>query len=131
MFEEFKQYKLSKDVTLVYHLLKRGKGMLLKDDMGVYRLHDGGVWMGVKKEQRITAEIKYALAIYEVEKSREAAMFIRGSIYGFGYIGLKYLLRHYKPYFNAIRIVMTELGIKVTMKIIFRSFNIFHKHFGY
>ena len=131
VFEEFKQYKLSKDVTLVYHLLKRGKGMLLKDDMGVYRLHDGGVWMGVKKEQRITAEIKYALAIYEVEKSREAAMFIRGSIYGFGYIGLKYLLRHYKPYFNAIRIVMTELGIKVTMKIIFRSFNIFHKHFGY
>ena len=129
--EEYEHYKLRKDITLIYLLLKHGKGMLLKDVMGVYRLHGGGVWIGIKNEQRINAEIKYTLAIYDVERNQESAKFVRNSIYGFGYIGYKYLWRHYKLYSKAIRVVLNELGLKVTMKTIFRSFNIFHKYFGY
>ena len=129
--EEYEHYKLRKDITLIYLLLKYGIGMLLKDDMGVYRLHGGGVWIGIKNEQRINAEIRYTLAIYDVERNQESATFIRNSIYGFGYIGYKYLWRHHKLYSKAMHVVLNELGLKVAMKTIFRSFNIFHKHFGY
>jgi glycosyltransferase involved in cell wall biosynthesis len=33
-----------KDITLFAELLSKGKGMLLKDCMAVYRQHDGGIW---------------------------------------------------------------------------------------
>lgn len=36
-------YKYSRDVHLFYHLLKRGKGIVLNDIMGVYRIHKGGI----------------------------------------------------------------------------------------
>ena len=38
-------YKLGRrDFTFHYHLLKAGKGWCMADYMGVYRMHDGGVW---------------------------------------------------------------------------------------
>ena len=45
------RYKYSRDVHLFYHLLKRGKGIVLNDIMGVYRIHKGGI--ASKKESLI------------------------------------------------------------------------------
>jgi glycosyltransferase involved in cell wall biosynthesis len=38
------RYKYNLDVNLFYHLLKNGKGFYFNEIMGVYRIHDGGVY---------------------------------------------------------------------------------------
>ena len=53
-----------------------GKGYCFSDVMGVYRLHKGGVWSEVSINQQRLIEFKARLAIYEVEKSDDAATFI-------------------------------------------------------
>lgn len=129
--KEYEPYKLFKDVTLIYCLLKKGKGMLLKDDMGIYRLHGGGVWMGLNKEKKLVSELKYALALYDVEKSREAAMFIRGTLFSVGYCGIRVLFKTRKLFVKSLRVIKHDLGFVLMSKALFRSLNIFHKHFGY
>ena len=126
-----KKYKGYKDLTMVYILLKQGKGMFLKDNMATYRKHKGGVWHGASKERQVKSEINTVLGIYDVEKSVEAARFLRVSIYNLGYLGFHFLRNQYDIYSKALSVVFNELGFVVWAKTIFRSFNIFHKHFGY
>lgn len=125
------RYKGYKDLTLMYILLKQGKGMFLKDNMATYRRHKGGVWMGSSKDSQVKSEINTVLGIYDVEKSIEAARFLRVSVYNLGYIGFKFLRKHYKDYNQVSKIVYNELGFMVWAKTLFHSFNVFHNYFGY
>lgn len=74
---EYLQYKNSKDVTLFYYLLKRGKGMYLKDCMGVYRIHSCGVWSGASRTKQLHDELLTLKGIYDVDRSRDSARAIR------------------------------------------------------
>ena len=74
--KEYESYGMSMDIILLYALLKKGKGYCFPDVMGVYRYHRGGVWSEVSQNQRRLVEFKARLAIYNVEQSDDAAMFI-------------------------------------------------------
>ncbi len=57
VFEEMKKYTNSRDVHLFYELLKVGRGYYIKDILGCYRHHSGGVWS--LKSQQYKLELSY------------------------------------------------------------------------
>lgn len=129
--EEYNQYSNAKDITLIYHILKKGKGMFLKDNMGIYRCHSGGVWSCVDRPVRIKAEIDTTVGVYIIEQNMQSATFIKNSIYACGYLGSLFFKRYHKTYFSVMKILFKELGFSSTLKLIIRSFNYFHSLFRY
>ena len=63
----YSSYRYFKDDIFYYYILKEGKGMLLGDSMGVYRVHRGGVWSGASRIQNYQVSIRNALSIYQIE----------------------------------------------------------------
>jgi glycosyltransferase involved in cell wall biosynthesis len=43
LFQKTTQYKFGRDINLLYHILRIGKGFYFTEIMGVYRVHEGGV----------------------------------------------------------------------------------------
>lgn len=74
--ERYSRYKYAKDITLFYVLLLHGKGHCLGDTMAVYRLHSGGAWQGLDLNRQRQQDLFIKLALYEVEKTKEAATFL-------------------------------------------------------
>lgn len=62
-----KKYRNRRDDIFYYYVLKEGKGGLLRDSMGVYRIHQGGVWSGKTLIQRYESTAFNAYNIYSVE----------------------------------------------------------------
>ena len=130
--KEYHQYPNAKDVTLIYHILKKGKGIFLKDNMGIYRYHYGGVWSKTSHSKRAKAEeIETVVGIYHVEQSSQAARAIKYRIHALGYLGVSFFKQYYKTYFNAMKILLKEFGVIPTIKLMIRSLNYFHSNFGY
>lgn len=129
--EEYRQYPNAKDITLIYHILKKGKGIFLKDRMGIYRCHNGGIWSKTSNSTRIKAEIDTAIGIYCIEKDLQAAKLIKDRIHTLGYLGMPFFKQYYKTYFNAMKILQKNIGFIPTIKLMIRSLNYFHSHFGY
>lgn len=67
-----KGYKSVRDDIFYYQILKYGKGALLKDVLGVYRIHSGGVWSGNDKTDNKRKQIENAFQIYEIEGDHRA-----------------------------------------------------------
>ena len=124
-WDEYLRYKKYKDVTLMYTLLKRGKGLLMPELMGVYRVHKGGVWQGVDKSKKIKAELDTVMAIYDVEKSEQAALLVRNSMRYFGYLGRTFFRNYFKTYLKVLRIVCSKLGLWSAIKSIVYSLKFF------
>lgn len=123
--EEYYRYRKKKDITLIYNLLKKGKGKLLPDIMGVYRIHQGGVWQGVDKSKQIKADIETMMAIYDVEKSKSSALLLRNSVRNFGFLGWSFFKNNFKSYVNAMKVIYSELGICIFLKTVLRSIKFF------
>ena len=70
------QCRPAKDSTLFYFLLTCGKGFCFHDSMAVYRYHQGGVWNGLDQNRRRLQDLLVKKAIYDVEQTKEAAIFI-------------------------------------------------------
>lgn len=51
--QKLDSYKYTRDMHLVYHLLKMGKGIYMSEILAVYRVHSGGMASGVSKEQNL------------------------------------------------------------------------------
>ncbi len=66
------QYKYFRDDIYYYYVLKEGKGALLKDVMGVYRINDGGIWSTRNDVQKWKDSIYNAYNIYLVEGDERA-----------------------------------------------------------
>ena len=60
-------YRFHRDDIFYYYVLKNGKGILLKDSMGVYRIHDRGVWSRKTMIQRYESTAYNAYNIFLVE----------------------------------------------------------------
>ena len=72
----YAQCRPAKDSTLFYFLLTCGKGFCFHDSMAVYRYHQGGVWNGLDQNRRRLQDLLVKKAIYDVEQTKEAAIFI-------------------------------------------------------
>lgn len=120
-WDEYSRYKNSKDVTLMYNLLKQGKGLLMPEFMGVYRVHRGGVWQGVDNSKKIKAELDTVMAIYDVERSKQAALLVKNSMRYFRFLGWSFFRRYFKTYVRVIKIICKELGLVEALKAVYRS----------
>ena len=63
----YSSYRFFRDDIFYYYVLKNGKGVLLRDSMGVYRIHNGGAWSGKSLIQRYESTAFNAYNIYSVE----------------------------------------------------------------
>ena len=66
------QYKNYRDDVYFYYVLKEGKGALLYDIMGVYRIHGHGEWSTMDSLQKNKLIFMNALDIYRIEGDERA-----------------------------------------------------------
>ena len=45
--QEYIRYPYGMVAVMFFHILKKGNGMMLPEEMAVYRIHEGGVWSGI------------------------------------------------------------------------------------
>ena len=114
--DEFMKHKQTMDIVLYYHLLKNGKGYCLPDLMAVYRIHDGGVWTNASRQQRILTDINIRLGIYEVDRTRSAATFIKTYLSKF--VGRKWLLTHLNILWSCLQSMIEQFGLLSTVRYI-------------
>lgn len=117
-----KQFKYTKDVSLFYMLLTRGKGYLHNEVMGVYRVHNQGVWSGVNRQKRIADDLKVLWTIYEVEKTDSSATYIYNFLMQTGYLGVSFFLKNTYLYFSVLRILYKYYGVEA-LSVFFHSIN--------
>lgn len=115
--QHYESYGMSMDIILFYALLKEGKGYCFPDVMGVYRYHKGGVWSEVSLHQQRLLEFKARLAIYSIEKSDNAAMFI---LYQFAKAMSRiWMLKQGRMFIAVFRILSKHYGSAYTVKLFF------------
>ena len=61
------RYNYYRDYILYYYILKEGKGALLQDVMGVYRVNNDGIWSSMSGIEQLKIVICDAYNIYSVE----------------------------------------------------------------
>ena len=118
--QHFESYGMSMDIILMYELLRNGKGYCLPDIMAVYRYHGGGVWSEVSLNQRRLVEFKARLAIYDVERSDMAAMFL---LYQFAKaMSRTWMLHQCKLFIKVFRIIRKHYGSRFACRLMFDKF---------
>lgn len=122
VLKRYNSYRKAIDITLAYHLLSQGKGYCMNEEMAIYRIHDGGIWSGSNDDARIVTNIEIRTAIYDVEKSDEAATFLEAFLYNLGRL---WIIRHLPIFSKAIHRVFLQFGLahtaKTLMKILSKS----------
>lgn len=115
--KRYERYGMSMDIILFYELLKHGKGYCFPEAMGVYRYHNGGVWSEVSQNQRRLVEFKARLAIYNVEQSDMAAMFL---LYQFAKaMSRRWILEQWRMMVKVLRILKKHYGSWFVTKLMF------------
>ena len=115
--KRYERYGMSMDIILFYELLKHGKGYCFPEAMGVYRYHNGGVWSEVSQNQRRLVEFKARLAIYNVEQSDMAAMFL---LYQFAKaMSRRWMLEQWRMMVKVFRILKKHYGSWFVTKLMF------------
>jgi glycosyltransferase involved in cell wall biosynthesis len=65
---DFTQYRYLKDVHLYYHILKKGKGFCISSILGVYRMHENGVFSSLKPLNRLLSNFYPYQELYRVNR---------------------------------------------------------------
>ena len=125
---EYLKYPNAKDATLVYHLLKKGKGYLMPDVMAVYRIHSGGVWAGSSVKVNMSNDFKNRIGIYEMEQSFEAACFLLHLFTR--WIPRSWILQERKLIIKSFRIISKHFGVPYTLNLFLLKF-LSHKFLQY
>lgn len=120
---EYLKYNKSKDLTLFYYLLKKGKGMLLKDIMSVYRSHDNGIWQGASRITRIKADLDTVMCIYNNDRDTLSAKLVKNTLTVWGVLGISFLKKNVGLYIRCLSAVCEKLGVKNTLIVLYRNFN--------
>lgn len=124
VLERYNSYRKVIDITLAYHLLSQGKGYCMNEEMAVYRIHDGGIWSGSNDDARIVTNIEIRTAIYDVEKSDEAATFLEAFLYNLGRL---WIIRHLPIFSKTIHRVFLQFGLAHTAKTLMNILSKFSK----
>lgn len=117
--QEYARYPYTMDAVLFFHLLKKGPGIMLNEDMAVYRIHSGGVWSGINQENRLKNEFKARIGLYEVEQSYEAAFFLRHQFAKC--FGRKWMLQEWKTMMESFKILSKHFGGTNTSKLFLKK----------
>ena len=126
------KYKHYRDDIFYYYLLKQGKGVLLKDVMGVYRIHEGGVWSLTQITTKKEASIYNAYNIYLVESDKRALYLVKCQCVDlFSYqlknkrflLLLKTLIKYYHLFPIKLYVIILYLFFK---KIVIRILRMFY-----
>lgn len=117
--QRFDSYGMSMDIILLYELLRNGKGYCLPDIMAVYRYHRGGTWSEVSMGRQRKMEFLARIAIYDMEKSDDAAMFI---LFQFAKaMSRMWMLRQWRLFVKVAKILRRHYGYWFTMKLLIRK----------
>lgn len=119
VLDEYAKCKNAKDRTLFFLLLEKGKGYIMKETMGVYRIHEGGIWSGVSRKKQCAGEITSVLCLYNDINSIAAVRTLNNYLIRLKYIGISFLSTYYKLYFKCIKAIFKELGFKAAIKCIY------------
>lgn len=116
---EYEKYPNSKDATLFFHLLQKGRGFMIPEFMGMYRVHSGGVWSGVSEGSQMEADFKNRIGIYTVEQSYEAAFFLR-QLFAKP-LSRKWMLQEWKTMMASFKIISKHFGYANTSKMFLKK----------
>lgn len=116
---EYEKYPNSKDATLFFHLLQKGRGFMIPEFMGMYRVHSGGVWSGVSERSQMEADFKNRIGIYTVEQSYEAAFFLR-QLFAKP-LSRKWMLQEWKTMMASFKIISKHFGYANTSKMFLKK----------
>lgn len=112
---DLRRYKLCTDQHLVYELLRHGPGVRMNAAMGVYRVHNKGVWSGKSQDEQRGYEFRTRFDIYSIHQTKEAAMFIL-SIYS-KLLSRRWLLHNYSYLIKSFVIFRQHLGLFFVAKL--------------
>lgn len=126
-FQKLSRFPIMKDTIFFYYVLKSGQGYLMKDMMGVYRIHDSGIWSGVKNYEQAKSNISAIKSIYEEEKSDLAAIYLYKCMCCHGYLGIRFLVQNLKLLIEVLYILMKNFGLRISFKTFLDSVVFFKK----
>lgn len=66
------KYNYYRDTIFFYYLLREGKGAILKDNMGVYRKHENGIYSGKSDFYNFSVNYKNCYDIFIIEQDANA-----------------------------------------------------------
>lgn len=118
--KDYKLCKKAKDITLFYMLLKQGKGYCFSDVMATYRNHAKGVWSGSSLNDRRLQDFLVKRAIYDVEHTNEAAIFILCEFTKL--ISRLWMIRHIIMFCQLYFVFVKHWGFMFTSKLYFDKF---------
>lgn len=113
--QEYNRYPYSMDAVLFFHLLKKGKGYAIPDNMAIYRIHSGGVWSGISPNNQLKNEFKARIGIYTIEQNYEAAFFLR--LQFVRPMSRKWMLQEWRIMVKTFRIISNHFGKVATLKL--------------
>lgn len=120
LIDEYKKYSNAKDVTLIYHLLKKGRGGLSPEFMAVYRQHSGGVWSCTSYEKQLMSEFNARIGICETEQSFESSFFLRALFKN--WIPRKWMLKEIRLMIKSIKLMSKHFGPIGSIRIFLMRF---------
>ena len=109
------KYAIPIDIILFYHLLQKGKGMMLKDDSAVYRIHNKGVWSGVDLNNHRKIDFSIGLALCGVEQDEKSAMFLKNQFKNA--VSRKWMIKEWRTMIEVFKVLTIHLGLFPTLKL--------------
>lgn len=125
MFEsdEYAKYDCAKDITLYYHLLKKGDAFIIPEIMGCYRVHLGGVYSSASFSDKLLQDFKTKLAICEVEKSKLSVDYLYLVVSAIiRNLGFRFLVKHLQLFVRAGRQISPYYGEFTIGKILLKKY---------
>lgn len=111
----YNSYPIHMDAVLFFHLLKKGKGVLLNEDWAVYRIHRGGIWSMATRNNQLKQEFIARLGICKIEHTKDAASFLRTQFTKD--ISRKWMIKECKIMFKTFCIMSKYFGFLSTLRI--------------
>lgn len=120
-------FKYRIDAVLFYCLLKKGDAFLMADNMGVYRVHCGGVWSSSSRLKGFVNNLRIFKNIYDVDKCLNSAALIKNWLCINGYLGISFFSNNVYLYMNCLYAIFKEYGLKETLYVMYRTLNYFKR----
>ena len=126
-YQHYMSYDYQIDAVLFYCLLKNGEGFLMPDNMGVYRVHDGGVWSRSSWLQGFTYNLKVFKSIYDVNKDEVSAKLIKNWLHINGYLDFTFFKNNLFLYIKCLCAILKNVGIRGFLSVLYRNLNFFKR----